>query len=384
MASLAEVSAGLHRAATAACGWTDFGDPEYRVGLDRLLQAIEASAHQPAERELIRTRSLLPVLVGRLYSERAWGQRPAVRGLPLAEPLVICGLPRSGTTALHKLMSVDSRFQGLEAWLAVRPMPRPARERWASIPEFRAIAGELSATMAGSAGYRAAHFRAASEVDECLRLMSQSFVSNLFPSTYALPDYDRWFRVQDQRPTYRRYADNLRLIGAGEPERPWLLKNPGHLGALDAFLDVFPDARIVQTHRHPEPAIASLCSLLASVRTAMLGRSASVDGISEREVGFWGDAVNHAMAVRDRRRPDAFDVDFRRFTEDPLAIAVEIYDHFGIDLQAATLAAMRAWVTANPQGRHGIHAYDARLAGVTRELFEKRFGAYITRYGLAS
>jgi len=376
------VEAEVHESAAGKAGFANFGDDDYRPGLRQLLGSIAASRYSARQQRVIVAGGIELLLVGRLYSERGWLQDPECLRNRIEAPLIICGLPRSGTTALHKLLSIDRRFQGLEAWLSIYPMPRPPRARWASMPEHQAVAGMFERMNAASGVYSSAHHRDADEVDECLWLLGQSFVSNQFPAAFELPDFDAWFRAQSQLPAYQRFANNLRLIGANEPTKPWLLKNPGHLTALDALLDTFPDARIVQTHRHPAAALASLVSLLAAARKTALGPSVPVDGILRREVDYWSEATRNAMRVREQRRANVADVLYGDFVTDPLRSVRAIYDAFGLDLSTATVSDMQAWIDRNPADKHGTHAYGGLPQAVSHEV-QDSFGDYIERFDLA-
>jgi hypothetical protein len=377
------VEVKLHEAAVLAAGYHDFGDSSYRFGLARLLGAIGLSDYSPQQQHRIRSVGIVPILTGRLYSQRGWDAHPKCLDDAIEAPLVVCGMPRTGTTALHKLLSMDERFQGLNGWLVAYPMPRPARDDWPAIREYRAVAAGWEAVMSASPKHRAAHFRSADEVDECLELMAQSFVTNQFPAVFRLPGYDNWFRTQDQRPTYRRFADNLRLIGSNEPDKTWLLKNPGHILALDALLEVFPDARIVQTHRHPGAALASITSLLGEVRKSVLGADPPTDDIAPRELGLWSAAVVAALAVRERHPANFHDVDYREFLTDPMDAVHGVYDRFGMTLDNATLLRMRRWIAENPRGKHGAHDYDPGAIGPSDALIERHFGEYMRRFALA-
>ena len=165
-------------------------------------------------------------LTARLHTEKGWRERPDCRTIPIRRPLVITGIPRTGTTALHKLLSMDPQFQGLEHWLTETPMVRPAKETWASNPAYQASVAGLEAYFKIMPEMRKAHEMVAGEVEECLEVLRQSFLTNRFGAGIYLPSYDDWFFRQDERESYRRYADVLRLIGADEPEKRWLLKNP--------------------------------------------------------------------------------------------------------------------------------------------------------------
>ena len=376
------VEAEVHEAAVLAAGYHDFGDNGYREGLGRLLEAIDSSEYTPQQRDRIRQTLVVSVLRSRLYSERGWLENPESLQNPIPAPLVVCGLPRTGTTALQKLLSMDGRLQGLNGWLVTNPMPRPPRAKWRSFAEYRAAEAVHKAAMDPSVTVKAAHLRTADEVDEPLELISQSFVSNFFPAIFRLPAYDEWFRTQSYRATYGRFADNLRLIGATEAHKPWLLQNPSNILALDVLVEEFPDARILWTHRHPGAAIASLSSLLAMVRTSIAGTDVATDDIAMREVGLWSEAITTAMACRERHPENFHDVDFGELVADPMAVARAIYERFQMDIDKPTETAMLGWIAANPQGKHGVHSYSREAFGLSDALIEKKFGPYMETFKL--
>jgi hypothetical protein len=372
----------VHEAAVLAAGYHDFGNDGYRDGLGHLLEAIDSSEYTAPQRDRIRRTLVASVLRSRLYSERGWRQHPQSLDNSLAAPLIVCGLPRTGTTALQKLLSMDHRLQGLNGWLVTSPMPRPPKARWRSFAEYRAVAAVQKAAMDPSVTVKAAHLRTADEVDEPLELISQSFVSNFFPAIFRLPDYDSWFRTQSYRATYRRFADNLRLVGANEPDKPWLLQNPSNILALDDLIAEFPSAKIMWTHRHPGAAIASLSSLLAMVRTSIVGADVATSDITMREVGLWSEAIEKAEETRDRHPGNFHDVDFGDLVADPIGVARAIYERFQMDIDKRTEAAMLQWIAANPQGKHGVHSYSREAFGLSDGLIQEKFGPYMEKFKL--
>lgn len=376
----------LHETASAMTGFKDFGGEDYHEGLSVLLGALDgAPALTPLGRELA-FGMLLGTLAARLFSEQGWKERPDSRQQAIHRPLVIVGVPRTGTTALHKLLSLDPQFQGLDHWLSDTPMPRPPRETWPQHPCYQQSAANLRMLFEQVPELRVAHEIAVDEVDECLEVLKQGFVSNRFGSTFDVPDYDQWCWRQSEQPSYRRYADVLRLMGANAPGKPWLLKNPGHLAQLDCLLQVFPDACVVQTHRDPVQAIPSLCSLLQALHRVFYGDAARPQAQGPRELRYWAAAAERSMALRAAAaRPGQFyDVDHRRFHSDPIGVVRGIYHHFGFQLAAATERVMRRWLAENPAAKHGEHRYTAEQFGLTAGAIRERFSPYMRHYGLDS
>ncbi len=377
-----ELEDELHATASRMTGLRDFGATDYRRGLAQLLRALDSDCEFSATGRQFAYGTVLGTLTARLYAEEGWKRHPECRSLAIQRPLIITGVPRTGTTALHKLLSMDPQFQGLEHWLSEAPMVRPPRDCWPEIPEYRASVAALESYFELMPQMRTAHDIVADEVDECLEVLRQDFVSNRFASGMPIPSYDRWFREQDERAAYRRYADVLRLIGAAEPEKRWLLKNPGHIAQPDALLEVFPDACIVQTHRDPVKALPSLCSTLLMSRRMYEGEAAQAELIGPRECEYWGAAVEAAQVVRERHPRQFFDVDHGSIYAHPLGTVRAIYDHFDLTLAPTAAARMQGWIAENPPGKHGEHRYDVASFGISAEDIRRRFAGYMHRHGL--
>jgi hypothetical protein len=377
---LADLEDELHSAATRATGLHDFGNDDYKEGLRVLLEAYDTDPKLTEGGWQFAYGSVLGTLIARLHTQRGWIQHPPAAQAPIRNPLVITGIPRTGTTALHKLLSMDPQFQGLEHWLTEAPMIRPPRASWASLPAYRNSVANLEAYFTLMPQMRTAHDMVADEVDECLEILRQSFVSNRFGAGTFIPSYDRWFFAQSERPSYRRYADVLRLIGADQPGKRWLLKNPGHIAGIDALFEVFPDACVVQTHRDPLTAIPSLCSVLHMSRRMFEGDSARADVIGPRECSYWRQALDRTQGARDRRPTQFFDIDHRRFVADPLGTIRDLYAHFALELSESAEQAMGGWISASPTSRHGEHHYDVARFGITAGDIRATFAEYRAQF----
>lgn len=377
--SVALTSEALLAASTERTGVSDFGDPGFREGLVLLLSDIRALELDPACLQASAWR-IGQSLDTRALAVRGLKDRPEVLERPIREPIIIAGLVRSGTTALHLLMSLDPQFQGPEHWLTVYPMPRPPREQWEQVPEYRAEKASLDAFLAASPEAADDHMMTAEGIEESLFILGSSFSSNMWPSMWEVPNYDRWYRGRDDTDSYRWLADVLRLIGAGD-ERRWLLKNPTDLFSLQEVLNVFPDAKIIQTHRDPVDAMPSVSNLIFSARRAFCGDKAKCEDVGRREAEVWAQALERAEAVRAGSGNQFVDVEFGDFTRDQMGTIRAIYDHFGLVLSAGTEAAMQAWLDAHPRRTTKGPKHVAEDFGLTREGLVDRFAAYRERRG---
>jgi len=372
----------LHSAAERATGLGDFGSPDYQEGLRVLLGAMDRdTAFSPTGREMTLTH-LIVVLKARLHSEAGWAKNPTFASVPI-RPLVITGIPRSGTSALHKLMAVDPQFQGLQRWLARAPMVRPPVADWERYAEFLACKAETESFNKESPEFASAHEEAAHVVDECMEVLQQSFVSNMFASRFPTPTYTEWLLRTGERDSYVRYADVLRLIGLADQERRWLLKNPGHTWYPDLLFEVLPDALVVQTHRDPAEAIPSLCSVLNMLHGVTVGKeNARAERLGAVEVSKWRMAMERTMQFRASRPERFFDVHFREFHADPLRVVRAIYRHFNLDLAPPVEARMRQWLRDQPAAQKSGHRYSPEAFGLTAQGIRAELAAYVDAYAL--
>ncbi len=320
------------------------------------------------------TRRLTDALEARLRTEAAWAARPVDEDAPPKRPVFVTGLPRSGTTALHRLLTADPRHQGLELWLAAAPQPRPSREEWADHPDRQRIQDDLDRRIAANPGLNGMHFMAPDVVEECWWLDRQTFRSWSFPSTAHLPTYVDWLAQQDLTDGYLHHRRILQLIGAHEPERRWVLKNPSHLFALDALLAAYPDALVVQIHRDPVAAIASASSLTAS---SARGTSTTFtpDRIGPYCLDLWATGAERFRAARASYDPDLFvDVAYDELVRDPLAAVSRVYDALGEPLDDDARAAVTAADAASRSGAgRPDHRYDLADFGLREGAIAERF-----------
>ncbi|MBW2423990.1 MAG: sulfotransferase [Deltaproteobacteria bacterium] len=374
----------FHEAAREACGLDDFGEDDYLEALHVLCASLDEDARlSPVGVEATRG-MIIDSLRARLLAEEGWKCFPDSAETRIERPLVIIGLPRSGTTALHHLLSQAPGLQGLEHWLLRNPKPRPPRDRWRQDPDFLACQARLEAIYERSPEMRAIHEIEADLPDECWLLLSQTFTHCSWEANANVTGYARWWADCDMRPAYRRHRRNAQLIGHLEPESRWLLKDANHLFNLESMLEVYPDALVVQTHRDPVKVIASVCSLCWSSRLP-LNEGMDPRAFGRATVDLWERSITRMMSARSRC-PDArfHDLGFERFVEDPLAAIREIHEAFDLPYDEASEAAIRAFRAAHPPGRHGRHAYSLEQWGLEAEEIRERFRPYLEAYDVSS
>jgi hypothetical protein len=365
----------LHESATRLTGLSDFGPDDYSDGLAVILESYARDADLTPLGSKVARVGLRAALGARLLAEEAWRASPEYAAVPVDRPIFVTGLPRSGTTALHRLLTADPGHQGLELWLAEMPQPRPPRDTWPANPVFQAIQAGYERHHVEHPEFMGVHYIAADTVEECWQLLRQTLRSVSYECLAHLPTYSAWLEGQDWTGPFRRHKRNLQMIGLNEPGKRWVLKNPSHLFSLDAIMAVYPDALVIQTHRAPRTVIGSMCSLAAH---ATEGFSNTFQGavIGAGQLELWARGLEEFTAARQRYDPAQFlDVDYAEFTADPVGAVESVYGRFGLEYSEAAAGAVRA---LHAEAAHGdarpAHRYSLADFGLTGEQVDERFG----------
>ena len=366
----------LLESATRLVGLDDFGpdDDNYREGLAVILDSYQRDADLTPFGSKICRVYLRGALGARLMAEAGWKRYPAYADVPIERPIFVTGLPRTGTTALHRLLGADPSHQGLQMWLSEFPQPRPPRETWADNPIFARFNAQFERHHNENPEFMGLHFMSADEVEECWQLLRQSLHAVAYETLSHLPTYARWLANEDWTPVYRRYRKNLKLIGLNDVGKRWVLKNPSHLHALDALMATFPDAFVVQCHRPPETLMASMCSLAEAATegwsNAYVGATIGADSLDT-----WARGLERFNAARAKHSPAQFyDVDYADFVADPIGTVEGIYKYFRMLLTEPALQAMHDIHEDSKKGpRAPKHRYSLEDYGLTVEAVKARF-----------
>jgi hypothetical protein len=365
----------LRESASRLTGLHDFGPDDYSDGLAVILESYTRDADLTPLGSKVARVGLRGALAARLLSESAWAAYPHYADVPVQRPVFVTGLPRSGTTALHRLLTADPEHQGLQLWLAEMPQPRPPQDTWAANPVFQAIQAGYERHHVEHPEFMGVHYIAADTVEECWQLLRQTLRSVSYECLAHLPLYSAWLRDQDWTGPFRRHRRSLQMIGLNEPGKRWVLKNPSHLFSLDAIMAVYPDALIIQTHRAPRTVIGSMCSLAAHATEGWSNTFRS-GVIGSDQLELWARGLAEFAAARTRYDPAQFlDVDYASFTADPAGTAESVYAHFGLPYSGAAADAIRALqATAGHGDARPSHRYSLADFGLTPEQVDERFG----------
>ena len=366
----------LHESASRLVGLDDFGadDDNYREGLAVILDSYQRDAALTPFGSKICRVYLRGALAARLMAQAGWKQYPHYTEVLLERPIFVTGLPRTGTTALHRLLTADPSHQGLQMWLAEFPQPRPPLQTWNDNPVFAQLNAQFEQHHVENPEFMGLHFMSADEVEECWQLLRQSLHAVAYETLAHLPTYAQWLAVQDWTPAYRRYRRNLQLIGLNDVGKRWVLKNPSHLHALDALMATFPDALVVQCHRPAETIMGSMCSLAEAATegwsNAYVGATIGADSLDT-----WSRGLERFNSERAKHDPAQFcDVDYVDFVADPIGTVEGIYRHFGIELTEPASRAMQEMHAESKKGpRAPKHRYSLEDYGLTAEAVKERF-----------
>ncbi|RMD85262.1 MAG: sulfotransferase [Candidatus Dadabacteria bacterium] len=367
-------------------GRSRFADESFRTPLRVLLQSLDEEANlNAAGRASMRAR-IVDLLVNRLRLEEYLERHPEIREEEIGDPLVIVGLPRTGTTMLHRLLSCDPEANSVAWWENRNPAPFPGTDlSRGPDPRIAAAHEQVRQILEAVPELAAIHPWDPEGPDEEILLLEHSFLSTTPGSMAYVPSYDRWMKAQDHTPAYQYLKLMLQFLQwqkrqAGRARRRWVLKTPHHLGFIEYLFATFPGARIVQTHRDPIQTIASVSSMYYALwKLAADDPDPHLVGRYCKE--HYSQMLRHCMEVRDRMDPGRFlDVDYRRFVRDPLAEVRRIYEWLGLPLGEELIAQMQWWIEENRRDKRAPHEYTLEKFGLSEDEIRREFAEYRARY----
>ena len=371
----------LIETAKRRCGLDDFGEGDFFEALSRLLESCQSEARLSLIGKLALKIDVLQTLCSRLRMERDRQLYPGIARQEIREPLFIVGLPRSGTTILQMLLAADPEHRSPLMWEVMTPSPPTAADEKRRIQ--RATQSSNSFNWLAPA-FRYVHAVGAELPQECVRLMTPTFMSDQFDTMYYVPSYRAWFFQQDLRPAYEYHRRFLQHLQFRRAATRWILKAPTHMFAPPALLSVYPDALFVQTHRTPVDAMASVSSLVTILRSAF---SDHVDAFAacREAIHYWSETMEKFLNERDRFTSNRIcDLEYDQICRDPIAAVGRIYNHFGWSLSQETERRMRAVVASQAQRQSGNHRYHLSQFGSSAEEVLSAFAPYCQRFDLAS
>jgi hypothetical protein len=373
----------LHAMASEQTGLSDFGPRDYTERLEVLLGAMrQVDGLTPAGLLNLHTQ-LLQMLKNRLLLVDLLARHPEIRDLDLAPPVVIAGLPRTGTTHLHNLLSAGPAFRSLPYWESVEPFPVAAE---GSDLEPRRERTEQAVWFAGEAMpyFKRMHEMTTDHVHEEIQLLANDFSTMFYETIAEVPAWRDHYLTSDQTPHYAHLRLQLaalqHLRDAELGPLRWLLKSPQHLEQLPVLAAAFPGAAVVITHRDPVNVVVSMATMVAY--TARMHRTPVP---VERLAAYWADRIEVMLGalLRDRDvlpQSASIDVRFEEFMADDLATAERVHRLAGEPVTDAAAAAMRAYLDGHQRDRYGRIDYRAEDIGLDPDDLRGRFAAYSARF----
>jgi len=370
----------LHARAIADTGLDDFGPDDYRERLDVYLAALHDIDDMHAPGVVNFFGQISQWLKNRLLLTDLLTRHPEIHDIDLLPPIVIAGLPRTGTTHLHNLLGAAPDFRTLPYWESFEPFPLPAE---AGIePDPRAARMDVAVTVMNSLmpHFALMHEMTTEHVHEEIQLLANDF-STMFMETLAhVPRWKNYYEAHDQRSTYEYLATQLKALQFLRGGRRWLLKSPQHLEQLPVLDKVFPGVAVVCTHRDPVPVAISMVAMITY--SARMHRSpVPVEEIA----AFWIDRLESMLAalVRDRDAiaPErSIDVTFDDFMADELGVAERVYGLVGEPVTDDARAAMTAYLAGHQRGRLGKVVTSCEMFGLNEDELRERFAPYVSRF----
>ncbi len=362
----------------------DLGPGDFREPFAVAVAALEDEAELTPLGRFMTRLHLVRLIEVRLQISRYVRDDPGVLDERIVEPLFLVGAPRTGTTILHSLLAQDPGLRAPFGWELLRPVPPPLPETHRDDARIALADLELVLPQSVSGALVSIHEYGGRMLKECISAMSLSFRTEEFISRYDTPSYRAWHFSCDMTPAYEMHKVVLQILQRRFPTRRWVLKSPVHLHSLPTLLAVYPDAKLVVTHRDPLTLLGSVTSLVATLRGAFSDR------VDRPAIGryhadlYHGDLDGLVDLVDDGTLdpPRIVHTQYEDFMADPLGPVRQVYAHFGWELPPSTEAAMLDHLASRPQDKHGSHGYSFDDLGLDRRAEAARYRRYGERFGV--
>mgnify|MGYP001765286230 CR=1 FL=1 len=374
----------LDEASRRAGGLADFGDEAFRPALAQLLACLDREGRLSVTGRELLTERIIEMLKNRLVLEDHVRRYPEILDEANDDPIVIVGLPRTGTTLLQRILSCDPRLYPMLWWECRYPAPGPDDATGGEDPRIALARAEVRATVEANPALLAIHPFDAEAADEEGMLMEHSFMS-FFDSYADIPGYTEWMWSHDQTPAYQHLRRMLKFIQWQKRRRGvsagrWVLKAPHHLRQIDVLFKVFPGAQVIQTHRDPLETIPSIASFVYNLWAVYMDQpDPARAGRQWSDIFARGTAAT--MAFRDAGAADRFlDIWFADTLTQPLKVVEDIYAFLGLDLPADIQERMQRYLEDNRREKRPVHDYAAAYFGLSEAGITRDFAAYRQRY----
>jgi hypothetical protein len=359
--------------------WTklsDWGDERFQEPLGVLLESLEEDAQLHSVGRLLIRLNCIHFVSNRLRVRRFLKDHPEVLEEPVPRPIFVVGLPRTGTTLLHNLLCQDPGGRPLLLWEALQPAPDADKR------DRRRLNAQRFVTLVdrwGAPELKTVHPLNAHGPEECTYLLFNTFLTPAFFLYGPVRGYIDWLHVRGRellRSCYEQFRTYLQVLQWRSANTYWVLKSPAHSFGLEALLSVFPDARVIQTHRDMNQVVPSACSLFA-ITQGLYSDDVDPHRLGRDVLRLLGtDLLDRTGSAKKRNPTRVFDIHYPSLVADPIGAVRSAYEFFGTDWDEETEQRMKRWLMRNPVHKHGVHRYDLAQFGLTRSDVESAFGPY--------
>jgi Sulfotransferase family len=372
-------------AARAETGLEEPGDLSFLDRLDVLCTALRTEADLSGPGTVSWYSQLVQMMKNRLLIEDLLDRHPEIHDIEIARPIIIAGLPRTGTTHLHNLISADPALRSLPYWESLEPVPAPSDRPGAGEPDPRLARTALAVDVANQAMpyFNRMHEMTVDHVHEEIQLLAIDVSTMLFETLSLIPSWRDSYRARDQTPSYEYLRTVLKVLQWQRGGTRWVLKSPQHLEQFGPLQATFPDATFVVTHRDPTAVTVSMATMIAY--TARM----HTDRPDPRAIGrYWsarGEDLFRACADDHHLLPSArtIDVRFHEFMADDMAMVEQIYDLAGQPFTDDARQGMTDFLATHQRGRHGTVAYRPEILGIDRAERGRALSFYSDRFEVA-
>jgi len=370
----------LHAKATAETGLEDFGADDYRERLDAYLAALHEIPTMNPVGIVNHHAQLLQWLKNRLLLTDLLVQHPEINDIELLPPVVIAGLPRTGTTHLHNLLAAPTTFRTMPYWESNEPFPLPAESGIEPDPRWTRMDVAVQVMNVVMPHFPLMHEMTADHVHEEIQLLANDFSTMLFETLAHVPGWRDYYMAHDQTSHYEYLETQLKAMQFLRGGRRWLLKSPQHLEQLPVLDKVFPDVFVIFTHRDPTPVALSMLAMI-TYSARMYCSPVPVNDISSTWIERLGLMLNALVRDRDTIPPErSIDVRFDEFMADEMAVVTQVYEKAGEALDDEARAAIGGYLAGHQRGRLGTVATSPEMFGLDERDLRDPFAAYVARF----
>jgi len=370
----------LHARASADTGLHDFGAGDYRERLDVYLAALREIDGLHAAGVVNFYGQLLQLLKNRLLFTDLLRRHPEIDDIELQPPVVIAGLPRTGTTHLHNLLAAPPTFRTMPYWESVEPFPLPAEAGVEPDPRRARMDVAVAVINTVMPHFPLMHEMTTEHVHEEIQLLANDFSTMFFETLADVPRWRDYYHAHDQTPHYEYLARQLKAMQFLRGGRRWLLKSPQHLEQVPVLDRVFPGRIVVFTHRDPVPVALSMIAMI-TYSARMHRTPVPVHQIAASWIDRLEQMLTALVRDRDTIGPQrSVDIRFDDFMANELGVAEHVYALAGEPFTEEARTAIAGYLAGHQRGRLGNVETSWEMFGLTEEGLRARFAPYVERF----